>query len=505
MKKTFTIASRKSALARYQAYHVAEVLQAKYPQWEIQFHFRESLGDQNQNDPLWKMPEKGVFTEDFHDGLLKGEFDMVVHSWKDLPTEERQGTALVATLPREDVRDVLLFKKEAISNQPKEVIISTSSPRRIYNLSEGLGDLLPWKVSSFDFQTIRGNIQTRFKKLLEGDGHGLVMAKAALDRMLTTHFEDLQEVKAQLEECMKQVNWMVLPVRLNPPAAAQGALAIEMPVDHPLRREVEAVNCETTYQSVEKERQLLSSWGGGCHQKIGVSVLPKNYGEITLARGEKEDGELIRKKELSSYRPSPLAESHKVVLSSDRWFERVPLNSWQKPEKASAHWVTKEEALPKESEHLVKEAVLWTSGLATWKKLAQRGIWVHGSSESLGEKESPLLEGFCAEGLKWAKWTHKDGVPLPAEYGASLQISTYELRPKGQVPELDDSHKEFFWSSGSSFLEALKHYPWLLEKSHVCGPGSTHDVIFNELKKHSLEKGVRIALDRAQWQNRVDL
>ena len=75
-----TIASRRSELARIQALQVGEALRATHPQLEINYSFRESLGDKNQNDPLWQMPEKGVFTQDFREGLLRGEFDLVVHS-----------------------------------------------------------------------------------------------------------------------------------------------------------------------------------------------------------------------------------------------------------------------------------------------------------------------------------------------------------------------------------------------------------------------------------------
>src|SRR5438552_5531387 len=76
-----TIGSRRSELARIQALQVGKALQAAHPQLEIDYSFRESLGDKNQNDPLWQMPAKGVFTRDFREDLLRGEFDQVVHSW----------------------------------------------------------------------------------------------------------------------------------------------------------------------------------------------------------------------------------------------------------------------------------------------------------------------------------------------------------------------------------------------------------------------------------------
>ena len=98
------IAARRSELARIQAYQVGDSLAKAHPQLKIDYSFHESLGDRNQNDPLWQMPEKGVFTQDFREGLLKGDFDLVVHSWKDLAIDDDLKTEIVATLPRADAR-----------------------------------------------------------------------------------------------------------------------------------------------------------------------------------------------------------------------------------------------------------------------------------------------------------------------------------------------------------------------------------------------------------------
>src|ERR1051326_1628577 len=131
-----TIASRRSDLARIQAYQVGDLLHATYRQIEINYSFHESLGDKNLNDPLWQMPEKGVFTQDFREGLLRGDFDLVVHSWKDLAIEDDPETEIVATLPRADQRDLLLIRKDRWPKveQTGFVSIFTSSPRRAHNL-----------------------------------------------------------------------------------------------------------------------------------------------------------------------------------------------------------------------------------------------------------------------------------------------------------------------------------------------------------------------------------
>ncbi|MBC7371099.1 MAG: hydroxymethylbilane synthase, partial [Bdellovibrionaceae bacterium] len=163
------ISARKSDLARLQAYQVGNALKKKFAELEIQYNFRESLGDKNLTDPLWRMPEKGVFTEDFVQDLLDGNTDLVVHSWKDLPTAPRIGTQIVATMPRADQRDLLLFKKNDADKvrSSKHLKVFSSSPRRAYNLENFLKTHMPYGLRSVEFCNVRGNIQTRVRKMME--------------------------------------------------------------------------------------------------------------------------------------------------------------------------------------------------------------------------------------------------------------------------------------------------------------------------------------------------
>lgn len=492
------IAARQSALARLQAYKVGQALQDKNPSIEIDYHFRSSLGDQNANDPLWKMPEKGVFTEDFHGGLMEGQWDMVVHSWKDLPVENRQGSLIAATLPREDARDLLLVKKEAFKTQNFiKFEILTSSPRRAYNLGRQLKDLLPFSIKEFEFVPVRGNIQTRFKKFLEQKEQGFVVAKAAMDRLLSAEGEEFAELKAELQHYLSQVHWMVLPLSLNPPAAAQGALAIEIKSDREdLKNILTTVNCSQSFKDVEDERRLLKSWGGGCHQKIGVSVLTRPYGRVTIARGVQDTGETIyidkldnNMKAFGSYFPDRAEQQ--------TWFQRQQATTPSHWQEYDAHWVSRSEALPNDIQLNPEKHILWTSGLKTWSKLAKRGYWVNGSSESLGEQETPRIESLDSTSRKWCKWTHNEG----ADFVLGDVLNSYQLIPKADRPQLNPETDHFYWMSGSSFLEAIKHYPWLLDKHHWSGPGHTYEYIKRILNDKKAHGSVSIALGLEQWHN----
>lgn len=501
------IAARKSDLARIQAYTVGSELKKYHPHLQLEFHFRESLGDKNAHDPLWKMPERGVFTEDFHQGLLQGAFDLVVHSWKDLPVQERQGSLLAATLPREDARDLLLVKKTSLVARSQWKILS-SSPRREYNLKRCLPDLLPQaRDAEIVFHPIRGNIPTRLKKLMDSDCDGLVVAKAAMDRMLavpTLQFkkdfdDDFSQVQNQICEVLEQCQWMVLPLQLNPSAAAQGALAIEIRQGREdLQKLLAPLHCSTTYECVQEERERLKSWGGGCHQKIGVSVFKRDYGKVILVQGLTETGSELNIFEFQSTEP-PNNSSKKDYFphepSQQLWFERQtkPVTSLWKT--CNAHYVSKSEALP-ESIKLPPTSLVWTSGVATWKSLAQRGIWVHGTSESLGEEEPKKLGVLERAPRRWCKWTHASG----EKSLDGVVEESYELIPLKSVPVLNPHTEHFYWMSGSSFEQAIQTYPWLLDKTHWCGPGHSLQRIQKILDSRKSQGAVRVALNFNQWQ-----
>src|SRR5258708_3914725 len=288
-----TIASRRSDLARIQAYQVGEALEAAHPQIEINYSFHESLGDRNQNDPLWQMPEKGVFTQDFREGLLRGDFDLVVHSWKDLAIEENPETEIAATLPRADARDLVLVREDRWPKVLRTGVITilTSSPRRSHNLESFLREALPAKLGEVKFMNVRGNVPTRVRKLLELDVDGMIVAKAAMDRLLEARQSEFDATREELRLGLSQCRWMVLPLRENPSAPAQGALAIEIVRRRADLRDLLApLNCVDTFAAVTREREILLGHGGGCHNKIGATVLMCLIGKIMFLRGVADTG-----------------------------------------------------------------------------------------------------------------------------------------------------------------------------------------------------------------------
>lgn len=499
------IAARHSDLARLQAYRVGDALKDKFPDLNVKYSFRASLGDVNLEDPLWKMPEKGVFTEDFVKDLVEGSADLVVHSWKDLPTIARPDTEVVATLPRADVRDLLLVRKDRLSHvrESGTLKVLTSSPRRAYNLEAFLKSHLPLKVREVRFETVRGNIPTRLKKLLAQDVDALVVAKAALDRLLEAPEPEFGEAQSVIRASLEATRFVVLPLSVNPTAAAQGALAIEISKRRPdLSEMLAAVHCNETFECVQEERKILASYGGGCHQKIGVNAMNRPYGRLLFLRGLTDAGETLETTAITSRPKLRKVKSESSIFprpgEESAFFVRETLapERWTDAKAGRLLWVARESAWPLELEAR-EDVIVWTAGLSTWRALASRGVWVSGSAEGLGEVEPTRIEAILsASSVKgdgtWLKLTHEaaalapvgrpEGSPEGAPENAQRlrALATYRLVPKATPPDLH-GRTHFYWMSGSSFDRALELYPSIRDGVHACGPGATFHHIKNRL------------------------
>jgi hydroxymethylbilane synthase len=173
--------------------------------------------------------------------------------------------------------------------------------------------------------------------------------------------------------------------------------------------------------------------------------------------------------------------------SSDAdWFDREAI-SVKPADGAPALWIAKADALPDDWRPGAGQ-IVWTSGVQTWKRLAQRGVWVNGSAESLGEQEPQNIDTLAGRNLKWLKLTHAVGY----DEGAMPVLQTYQLVPKdGHLNLVGKTH--FFWKSGSSFERALSLNPWMKSMTHFCGPGNTQRI----LERNGVQP--YIFLDHAEW------
>jgi hydroxymethylbilane synthase len=225
----------------------------------------------------------------------------------------------------------------------------------------------------------------------------------------------------------------------------------------------------------------LSGYGGGCHQKIGVSVLVRPYGQVISLKGLSDAGERLDRYELESStahsRPARLDQAFPLDPNDTKdWFERQPVTDLPLPavSQANALWISRADALPRDwTPEDLDERHLWTSGLETWKKLAARGYWIAGSAESRGEDEDPALSALSEKPLKWLKLSHEsapdtDRYPNLASYRL-ISRSKLELKLRGKT--------HFYWKSASAFELALSRCPEIFTAHHACGPGNTYKIL----------------------------
>ncbi len=239
------IGSRGSQLALWQANHIADRLRGHGHSVEIEII--KTTGDRLQEVTFAQVGSKGMFTKEIEDALAEGRVDLAVHSLKDLPTELPAGFALAATPARVDPRDVFVsVKYRDVAELPAGAKVGTSSQRRRAQLKELRPD-----VEAVEF---RGNVDTRLRKLAEGQVEAILLAAAGLDRLEKT-------------EWVRQ--------RLDPkdfcPAAGQGSLGIETRLnDAETMAALAFLDDAATRYAVTAERAALAALGGGCQVPIGI-------------------------------------------------------------------------------------------------------------------------------------------------------------------------------------------------------------------------------------------
>jgi hydroxymethylbilane synthase len=243
--RVLTIGSRGSQLALWQARFVASQLNSRGVTTRIDII--RTTGDHLQTASLVQAGGKGLFTKEIEEALLAGTIDIAVHSLKDLPTEMREGLAITAIPEREDPRDAIVGN--TLSKVAHGAVVGTSSGRRAAQLRILRPDL--------NIQPIRGNVDTRLRKVKERQYGAVVLAAAGLHRLGLAH--EISEIFSPEQMC---------------PAPGQGALAIQTRIDDAARELCAQLNHEPTSQAVVCERTVLAALGGGCQLPVGVFAEP---------------------------------------------------------------------------------------------------------------------------------------------------------------------------------------------------------------------------------------
>src|SRR5215472_15453551 len=239
------IGSRGSQLALWQAHHIRYLLRQRGH--EVELEIIKTTGDKILDVALAKVGTKGMFTKEIEEALAEGRVDLAVHSLKDLPTELSPGFEIAAVTKRENPRDVFCSKTYGgIDELPRGALVGTSSLRRQAQLKAIRPDL--------EIRPLRGNVDTRLRKLEAGEYDAIILAAAGLNRL-------------NKMELVKQV----IPAEVMCPAAGQGALGIEIRAgDTDTRQHLAFLDDADARATTTCERALLNKLGGGCQVPIGA-------------------------------------------------------------------------------------------------------------------------------------------------------------------------------------------------------------------------------------------
>jgi hydroxymethylbilane synthase len=239
------IGSRGSQLALWQANHISALLRERGHEGEIEII--KTTGDKITDVALAKVGTKGMFTKEIEEALAEGRVDLAVHSLKDLPTELSPEFEIAAITKRENPRDVFVSKKhKSVEELPRGARVGTSSLRRQAQLKALRPDL--------DIHPLRGNVDTRLRKLESGEYEAIILAAAGVNRL-------------GLTALVKQI----IPAEIMCPAAGQGALGIEIrDGDSITRQNLSFLDDAAARAATTCERALLNKLGGGCQVPIGA-------------------------------------------------------------------------------------------------------------------------------------------------------------------------------------------------------------------------------------------
>lgn len=271
------IATRASNLALWQAYHIKERIETSFPEVTVELNEITSKGDKILDKPLALIGGKGHFTKELEDEMLAGNADLAVHSLKDVPTYIPEGLELCAITERQDQSDVLLSHTyKSLDDLPQGATVGTTSLRRRMQLLERRPDL---KVKE-----LRGNVNTRLRKLKEGQYDAIILAYIGLYRL----------------DLLKDIPYVEKLDFFIPPMG-QAALGIEIVSSDDRVREIAmSLNDENSFTSTKIERDFVSAIGAGCSAPVAVNAIISGDDITVKAMLGYPDGTNIMHKELSA-------------------------------------------------------------------------------------------------------------------------------------------------------------------------------------------------------------
>ena len=477
--ETIRLIGRSSRLSLLQIDIVKHKIQTAYPDLKVEVIARSSRGDALQEIPLHTVEGSDFFTQDIFDALANGEADIAVHSLKDMSSEHFFGANKFAIVDRNDTRDVAIFNSDVEEKIRKgeTIIIGTCSPRREEMATVFLKKALPQLHTEVTIETkpIRGNVETRLRKLNSGEYDATILATAGLNRLLSSK-EDVLLIK----DLVADKKLMLLPLIECVPAPCQGAIVAEAYDANEKAIEVlKKINDEELFSDCYNERKEAVKYGTGCIQKFGVTTLTtKNKNYLYAAGKDAEGTEFIKWASLPDFKINEGSLFSSTDTMKD-FFEYEWNNEEIKIEEPVV-FVANFKALQLQSTtNAVKDKIIVASGTRTWFELAKQGYWVTASADAMGFEfllpslKIPLLNiganDICI-------LTNEESAQRWKQKGYNA-FGNYKLRStNNEVIKKNISAADYvFWSSYSQFEFYGKYTK--ADVKHLCAGGETAELL----------------------------
>jgi hydroxymethylbilane synthase len=506
---TYKLGTRGSLLAVTQSTLVKNELE-RISGEKIELVLIKTQGDVVTNKPLWQLEGKDFFTKELDEALLKGDVDFVVHSYKDLGSVRPEGIKLAAVTERKFAHDILLINKKHIPNLitwEGDFVVGTSSPRRIANLTHSLAKYLPHKEKLLNVkcEMLRGNINSRIRKLKEGHYHAITLALAGVERLAHT-----EKSKAELTELLEDMDFLILPQSVFPSAASQGALGIEIRDNREdqdkLARIIAHLSHDETIEEVLRERKAFKDFGGGCHLAVGIHVKKISPEHFLHVHSGEVDGKRIDEKFFEGQAYPSLKFGQKLFVGLppgnrahtlyDEYLKKIPKN-FKVDLKNQQVFVTSRYCVPSLLASLDSNpAGLWAAGSKSAQILTSNGLWINGTADSLGTKDLELLRSSKALEIlspsiakNWTTLSHES-----ARSNLGPVIATYTREEQTVDPLYEENLKHVgacFWTSFIQYEAFVARFPFLLAAHHFCGLGKT----WQEFEAHKVKVYPLAAMD----------
>ena len=480
--KAIRIIGRSSRLSLLQMEKTKQRILNMFPDIAITLVPRISKGDALQNIPLHTVEGSDFFTQDIFDALENNEADIAVHSLKDMSSSHFFGNNIFAIIDRDDVRDIAIFSKdiEVKISAGATLIIGTCSPRREHMAIHFLKMALP-QTGRFSIETrsIRGNVDSRLRKLAQGEYDGIILAVAGLNRLIESKSD-----APSIEQLLHDKKRMVLPLIECVPAPCQGAIVAEAHPSNKLAVEIlSSINSSLLMEDCIQEKKTASNFGTGCLQQFGVTTL--HYADnkkVLYAAGTNSNGQIFEEWKAL---PEVIVGNKKLFSAAEYMgqFFNYQYTETLIPFSEPAAYVGNYKSIhTADMQQLLYQKKIWAAGTKTWLELSKKGYWVEGCADAMG------LESLIALWKRPLFQLQQNDIRIITHVQAASNwqkkgwktIASYQLteKPTAEISVRLSEADAIFWTS----IQQYHLYKKIIKKDiqHICPSGETAELLKEE-------------------------